>query len=118
MMIGHVISTGKPINIKNVTAQHVMIMPISPLVVVGGDGMFFLKWNIYFRALKFILHELIGILVQANEILTSFLFCVQMHNVIRADNNKDLYITFEYMETDLSQVIKARILEPMVSYGD
>jgi len=38
---------------------------------------------------------------------------VQMHNVIRADNNKDLYITFEYMETDLSQVIKARILEPM-----
>ena len=41
---------------------------------------------------------------------------IKLHNVIRADNDKDLYITFEYCETDLSQVIKARILEPMVSW--
>jgi mitogen-activated protein kinase 15 len=40
---------------------------------------------------------------------------IKLHNVIRADNDKDLYITFEYSETDLSQVIKARILGPMVS---
>lgn len=39
---------------------------------------------------------------------------IKLHNVIRADNDRDLYITFEYLETDLSQVIKARILEPMV----
>ena len=40
---------------------------------------------------------------------------IKLHNVIRADNDRDLYITFEYFETDLSQVIKARILEPLVS---
>ncbi|KAL3795225.1 hypothetical protein HJC23_008310 [Cyclotella cryptica] len=36
---------------------------------------------------------------------------VKIHSVVRADNDKDLYITFDYMETDLNQVIKARILE-------
>ena len=41
---------------------------------------------------------------------------VKLYNVIRADNDRDLYITFEYSETDLSQVIKARILEPKVSW--
>ena len=41
---------------------------------------------------------------------------IKLHNVIRGtDNDRDLYITFEYLDTDLSQVIKARILEPMVS---
>jgi mitogen-activated protein kinase 15 len=39
---------------------------------------------------------------------------VKLFNVIRADNDRDLYITFEYSETDLSHVIKARILEPVV----
>ncbi len=39
---------------------------------------------------------------------------VKLINVIRADNDRDLYITFEYSETDLSHVIKARILEPTV----
>lgn len=38
---------------------------------------------------------------------------IKLHDVIRANNEKDLYISFEYMETDLSQVIKAKILEPM-----
>ncbi|KAL7442341.1 hypothetical protein ACHAXH_006672 [Discostella pseudostelligera] len=38
---------------------------------------------------------------------------VKLFNVIRADNDRDLYITFEYSETDLSHVIKARILEPV-----
>ena len=37
---------------------------------------------------------------------------VKLLSVLRADHDRDLYITFEYMETDLSQVIKARILEP------
>ncbi|KAL3773411.1 hypothetical protein ACHAW5_003506 [Stephanodiscus triporus] len=41
---------------------------------------------------------------------------IKLYNVIRADNDRDLYITFEYSETDLSQVIKSRILEPMVSW--
>ena len=41
---------------------------------------------------------------------------IKLHNVIRADNDRDLYVTFEYLETDLSQVIKARILEPMVRH--
>lgn len=38
---------------------------------------------------------------------------IAIQHVLRADNQKDLYVTFEYMETDLSQVIKARILEPV-----
>lgn len=36
---------------------------------------------------------------------------VKLLDLIRSNNDRDLYITFEYMETDLSQVIKARILE-------
>lgn len=36
---------------------------------------------------------------------------IQIQSVLRADNDKDLYITFDYMETDLNQVIKAKILE-------
>ena len=36
---------------------------------------------------------------------------VTIQNVFRADNDKDLYITFDYMETDLNQVIKSKILE-------
>jgi len=38
---------------------------------------------------------------------------ISIQSVLRASNDRDLYITFEYMETDLSQVIKARILEPV-----
>lgn len=40
---------------------------------------------------------------------------VKLRDVIRANNDRDLYMTFEYSETDLSRVIKARVLEPAVS---
>jgi len=36
---------------------------------------------------------------------------ISMVNVHKADNDKDIYLTFEYMETDLHAVIKANILE-------
>ena len=36
---------------------------------------------------------------------------VQLQNVLKSDNNKDLYLVFEYMETDLHAVIRANILE-------
>jgi serine/threonine protein kinase len=32
-------------------------------------------------------------------------------NVLRAENDKDIYLVFEYMETDLHAVIRANILE-------
>ena len=31
--------------------------------------------------------------------------------MIKAENNKDLYLVFEYMETDLHKVVRANILE-------
>ena len=40
---------------------------------------------------------------------------IEIEHVMRADNDRDLYIMFEHVETDLSHVIKARILEPIVS---
>jgi mitogen-activated protein kinase 15 len=36
---------------------------------------------------------------------------VQLQNVMKADNSKDLYLVFEYMETDLHAVIRANILQ-------
>ena len=36
---------------------------------------------------------------------------VMLHHVFRADNDRDLYLVFEYMETDLHAVIRANILE-------
>jgi len=36
---------------------------------------------------------------------------VRLLEVIAADNEKDIYLVFEYMETDLSAVIRANILE-------
>jgi len=36
---------------------------------------------------------------------------VKLHNVHRAENDKDIYLVFEYMETDLHAVIRANILE-------
>ncbi|KAL7546592.1 hypothetical protein ACHAWF_009923 [Thalassiosira exigua] len=38
---------------------------------------------------------------------------VKVLSVHRADDDRDLYVAFEYVETDLSRVIKARILEPV-----
>ena len=36
---------------------------------------------------------------------------VKLQNVIKADNDRDIYLVFEYMETDLHAVIRANILE-------
>ena len=36
---------------------------------------------------------------------------VQLQNIIKAENNKDLYMIFDFMETDLHAVIRAGILE-------
>jgi mitogen-activated protein kinase 15 len=36
---------------------------------------------------------------------------VKLHNVFRAENDKDIYLVFEFMETDLHAVIRANILE-------
>jgi mitogen-activated protein kinase 15 len=36
---------------------------------------------------------------------------VRLLNIIKAENNKDLYLVFEFMETDLHAVIRANILE-------
>jgi mitogen-activated protein kinase 15 len=36
--------------------------------------------------------------------------CVRLLNVIKAENNKDLYLIFDYMESDLHAVIRANIL--------
>ena len=36
---------------------------------------------------------------------------ITLQNVLRAENDKDLYLVFEFMETDLHAVIRARILE-------
>jgi mitogen-activated protein kinase 15 len=54
------------------------------------------------------------------EQLTEHENIVKLLNVIRAENDRDLYLVFEYMETDLHkvrlifmQVIRANILEPI-----
>ena len=36
---------------------------------------------------------------------------IRLLNVIKAENKKDLYLVFDYMETDLHAVIRANILE-------
>jgi len=36
---------------------------------------------------------------------------VALYNVLKADNDRDIYLIFEYMETDLHAVIRANILE-------
>ncbi|CAD8126233.1 unnamed protein product [Paramecium sonneborni] len=38
---------------------------------------------------------------------------IKLTSVIKAENNKDLYMVFDYMETDLHKVIRANILEPI-----
>lgn len=35
----------------------------------------------------------------------------RLENVYKADNDRDIYLIFEYMETDLHAVIRANILE-------
>eukprot|EP01087_Luapelamoeba_hula_P014433 TRINITY_DN421_c0_g1_i1.p1 TRINITY_DN421_c0_g1~~TRINITY_DN421_c0_g1_i1.p1 ORF type:complete len:522 (+),score=148.22 TRINITY_DN421_c0_g1_i1:175-1740(+) len=36
---------------------------------------------------------------------------IRLHNVMKAENNSDIYLVFEFMETDLHAVIRAGILE-------
>lgn len=36
---------------------------------------------------------------------------IRLVNIIRAENDRDIYLVFEYMETDLHAVIRANILE-------
>eukprot|EP01094_Clydonella_sp_ATCC50884_P029162 TRINITY_DN903_c0_g1_i1.p1 TRINITY_DN903_c0_g1~~TRINITY_DN903_c0_g1_i1.p1 ORF type:complete len:440 (-),score=246.43 TRINITY_DN903_c0_g1_i1:1626-2945(-) len=36
---------------------------------------------------------------------------IRLTNVLKADNDRDIYLVFEYMETDLHAVIRANILE-------
>ena len=38
---------------------------------------------------------------------------LRLLNVLKAENNQDIYLVFEYMETDLHAVIRAGILEPV-----
>lgn len=35
----------------------------------------------------------------------------RLENVMKAENDRDIYLVFEYMETDLHAVIRANILE-------
>jgi serine/threonine protein kinase len=39
------------------------------------------------------------------------IWCCRILNVIKAENDRDIYLIFEYMETDLHAVIRANILE-------
>ena len=43
--------------------------------------------------------------------LTAHENIIRLLNVLKADNDKDIYLVFEYMETDLHAVIRASILE-------
>ena len=36
---------------------------------------------------------------------------IRLLNIIKAENNKDLYLVFDFMDTDLHAVIRAGILE-------
>ena len=38
---------------------------------------------------------------------------IKLSNVLKAENDRDIYLVFEYMETDLHAVIRANILEPV-----
>jgi len=43
--------------------------------------------------------------------LTAHENIIRLLNVLKADNDRDIYLVFEYMETDLHAVIRANILE-------
>ncbi|CAD8208939.1 unnamed protein product [Paramecium pentaurelia] len=38
---------------------------------------------------------------------------IKLTSVIKAENNKDLYMVFDYMETDVHNVIRGKILQPI-----
>ena len=41
---------------------------------------------------------------------------VKLWNVLKADNDRDIYLVFEFMDTDLHAVIRANILEGVCLY--
>ena len=47
--------------------------------------------------------------VQLNSPMVDML--CRLQNVLKAENDKDIYLVFDYMETDLHAVIRANILE-------
>ena len=38
---------------------------------------------------------------------------ISLQQVFRAENDRDIYLIFDYMETDLHAAIRANILEPL-----
>mmetsp|Transcript_5352 Transcript_5352/g.16777 ORF Transcript_5352/g.16777 Transcript_5352/m.16777 type:complete len:150 (-) Transcript_5352:1017-1466(-) len=38
---------------------------------------------------------------------------IRLQKVVKAENDKDIYLVFDYMDTDLHAVIRANILEPV-----
>jgi mitogen-activated protein kinase 15 len=46
-----------------------------------------------------------------HENIIKLVIYIKKLNIIKAENEKDLYLVFEYMETDLHAVIRAGILE-------
>ena len=38
---------------------------------------------------------------------------IRLQHIIKAENDRDIYLTFDHMETDLHAVIRANILEPV-----
>jgi len=38
---------------------------------------------------------------------------IRLRNVLKAENDRDIYLVFDYMDTDLHAVIRAKILEPV-----
>ena len=43
---------------------------------------------------------------------------IKMSNVLKAENDRDIYLVFEFMETDLHAVIRANILEPVPTLAE
>ena len=38
---------------------------------------------------------------------------IRLRNVLKSENNRDIYLVFDFMETDLHAVVRANILEPI-----
>ena len=38
---------------------------------------------------------------------------IRLQNVLKAENDRDIYLVFDHMDTDLHAVIRANILEPV-----
>ena len=38
---------------------------------------------------------------------------MRLRNVLKAENDRDIYLVFDFMETDLHAVVRANILEPI-----